>query len=91
MLERLLGLIAEGGVHSYQDLAASLAIPQSLLDVILEDLGGMGYLRAVSTGCTEGKCSACPIGGCSVAGPGRLWVLTAKGAEAAERLRSGVG
>jgi hypothetical protein len=85
MLEQLLHLIAQGGVHSYQDVIQSLSITQPLLEAMLEDLARMGYLRSVGSGC-EGNCPACPMGGCSVSGPGRLWVLTDKGAAASARL-----
>lgn len=82
MLEQLLQLVAQGGVHSYQDLMQRLFISQPMLEAMLEDLARLGYLRPVSDGCSE-HCSACPIGHCSVAGPGRLWSLTEKGAKAA--------
>lgn len=84
MLERLLQLVAEGGVHSYEDLTGHLSISQPLLEVMLEDLARLGYLRAVGDGC-GGQCAACSMGGCSVAGPARLWSLTEKGVRAAAR------
>jgi hypothetical protein len=79
MLENLLQLVAEGGVHSYEDLTVRLAISQPLLEAMLEDLARRGYLRSVGDGC-GGQCGACHHGGCSIAGPGRLWTLTDKGA-----------
>lgn len=82
MLEQLLQLVAQGGAYSYQDLMQCLSISQPMLEVMLEDLARLGYLRAVSDRCGE-HCSACPVGHCSVAGPGRLWSLTEKGAKAA--------
>ncbi len=81
MLERLLQKVAEGGVHSYEDLMERLSISQPMLEAMLDDLGRLGYLRAVNDGC-EGHCSGCSIGRCSVSGPGRLWSLTDKGAKA---------
>jgi hypothetical protein len=48
----------------------------------LENLARLGYLRSAETACGE-DCQHCPIGGCSVTGRGRLWVLTEKGARAA--------
>jgi hypothetical protein len=78
MLERLLSLVAEGGVHSYEDLMGHLSVSQPLLEAMLEDLARMGYLRPVNGGC-EGHCTACTIGNCSVSGPGRLWSLTEEG------------
>ena len=81
MLERLLQLIAEGGVHSYEDLMERLSISQPMLEAMLEDLGRLGYLRAVNDGC-EGHCTGCSVGRCNISGPGRLWSLTDKGAKA---------
>jgi hypothetical protein len=49
---------------------------------MLEDLGRLGYLRPAETACGD-NCHDCPMGGCSVAGRGRLWALTEKGARAA--------
>jgi hypothetical protein len=85
MLEQLLQLVARGGVHSYQDLTTRLSISQPLLETMLEDLARLGYLRAVDAGC-KGHCAGCAVGGCSIAGPGRLWTLTEKGADTAARL-----
>jgi len=85
MLESLLKLVAEGGVHSYDDLAGHLSISQPMLEALLEDLARLGYLRAVNARC-EGHCAGCSIGSCSVSGPGHLWSLTDKGARAAARL-----
>lgn len=87
MLEQLLQLLAEGGVHSYKDLANHLSISQPLLEAMLEDLARLGYLRAVNEHC-GGQCTACPIGSCSVKGPERLWTLTDKGSRAATRTAS---
>lgn len=85
MIEQLLQLVAEGGVHSYEDLATRLSISHPLLEVMLEDLARLGYLRSVGDGC-HGHCSACAVGSCSITGPGHLWALTEKGAKAAARL-----
>lgn len=85
MLESLLKSVAEGGVHSYEDLTSRLSVSHSMLEAMLEDLARSGYLRAVGDGCA-GACHGCSIGGCSIAGPGRLWSLTDKGAKAAARL-----
>lgn len=84
MIDQLLQRVAEGGVHSYEDLAKHLSISLPLLEMMLEDLARLGYLRPVGNGCA-GHCGGCAIGGCSVAGPGRLWTLTDKGARAAAR------
>lgn len=80
-LQELLRLVAEGGVHSYEELAADLSVPVPLLEAMLENLARLGYLRLAEAACDQ-ACESCPIGGCSVAGRGRLWVLTEKGARA---------
>lgn len=84
MLERLLRLVAEGGLTTYTDLVERTGVSQAWLEAMLEDLVRMGYLRAVTAGC-ERSCGACPVGVCSVTGPGRLLTLTAKGSAAATR------
>ena len=88
MIDQLLRLVAEGGVHSYEDLTSHLSISQPLLEMMLEDLSRLGYLRPVGDGCA-GHCNGCAVGGCSVAGPGRLWALTEKGTRAAARAGAG--
>jgi predicted ArsR family transcriptional regulator len=85
-LETLLRALAEGGVHSYRELAKRLSISPSFLEMMLEDLARQGYLRAV--GLCEGNCGGCSVGGCSIAGPRHLWVLTEKGNRASARLAS---
>lgn len=84
MLEKLLQLVAEGGVHSYDELTRSLSVSEPLLEAMLEDLARFGYLRKVNEGCGS-QCTGCSMGGCSVTGPGRLWTLTVKGVTAAAR------
>jgi DNA-binding MarR family transcriptional regulator len=85
MLEKLLRLVAEGGVHSQDELMEVLWVSRPLLEAMLDSLTKLGYLRSVDDGCGE-RCAACPVGKCSVAGPGRLWSLTEKGAKAAAQL-----
>lgn len=85
MLEQVLQLVAEGGAHSYEELARRLAIPTALLEAMLADLARLGYLQAVNSRCQR-QCAGCPLGGCVAAGTGRLWTLTEKGHRAADRL-----
>lgn len=85
MIEQLLTIVAEGGIHSYDELAQRLSISQPLLEAMLEDLSRLGYLSTVQDGC-EGHCTGCSMSGCSVVGRGRLWTLTNKGTRAASRL-----
>ncbi len=84
MLEKVLQLVAEGGSHSYEDLARQLSVSPPLLDAMLADLVRLGYLRAVNGHCA-GQCTGCPLGACAVTAAGRLWVLTEKGSRAAGR------
>lgn len=81
-LHELLRVVAVGGVHGYDELAEKLSIPVPLLEAMIEDLARLGYLRSAEAACGE-RCESCPIGGCSITGRGRLWVLTEKGARAA--------
>jgi len=79
MLERLLSLVGQGGVHSYTDLARQLDVTEQLLEQMLQDLARMGYLRPVADRC-EGQCAGCPIANaCDIGGPTRVWALTKKG------------
>lgn len=82
MLEELLRRVAQGGVHSYEELASGMSISLSMLEAMLDDLARLGYLQAVESSCNDG-CHGCPAGGCSVAGRGQLWSLTEKGLRAA--------
>jgi len=82
-LQRLLELVAEGGVHSYADLAHQLDVSEELLEQMLQDLARRGYLRPVAGGCL-GQCTSCPlVRTCAVGGPTQVWVLTKKGLKAA--------
>ena len=79
MLERLLSLVGQGGVHSYTDLARQLEVTVGLVEQMLEDLARMGYLRPVSDGC-ESHCANCPTASsCETVGSTRMWTLTEKG------------
>ena len=76
MLQRLLGLVAKGGVHSYADLARELGVSEGLLGQMVEDLVQRGYLRPVAGDC-QGRCTGCSLAGtCAVGGPTRVWALT---------------
>jgi DNA-binding IscR family transcriptional regulator len=86
VIEQLLEMVAEGGIHSYEELVRRLSVSQPLLEAMLEDLSRLGYLSAVQNGC-GGHCAGCSASGCSVVGAGHLWILTEKGARAATRLR----
>jgi predicted ArsR family transcriptional regulator len=79
MLERLLSLVGQGGVHRYADLARQLDVTEELLEQMLQDLARMGYLRPLADGC-EAQCAGCPLTKtCALGGPTRVWALTEKG------------
>ncbi len=92
MLERLLDLLATGGVHTPGELAACLGVSDGLLDQMLTDLSRMGYLRQVgdvrdttcasSSAAPSSRCGGCSlVSACAVgAGKpnGRVWALTDK-------------
>jgi hypothetical protein len=86
MLERLLQLVAEGGLHSHESLARRLSVSSVMLEAMLGDLTRLGYLSAAVGGC-GGGCGHCASKGCLVTAAGRLWALTEKGARAAARVR----
>jgi hypothetical protein len=81
MLSQLLEVLGAGGTHRVADLARELETTPELVEVMLEDLTRMGYLKLVGEECAEG-CAACPLAGrCAVgapslgAGGGRVWAL----------------
>jgi hypothetical protein len=76
-------MLDAGGVRSYRELASALSIPESLLEVMLEDLARLGYLRSMADQCGT-KCAGCHVSMCAISGGGKVWVLTEKGSRAAE-------
>ena len=75
MLERLLRLVRKGGSFRVKDLARRLDVTPELVEMMLEDLTRMGYLRPVDGQCGD-RCSVCPLKGtCAVAGDERVWAL----------------
>jgi hypothetical protein len=76
MLDKLLALLRAGGTHRVNDLADILDTTPDLVDMMLEDLARMGYLKPVSGGCGDG-CSSCPMSAmCTVGSGERIWTLT---------------
>ena len=60
MLQRLLELVAEGGLHSHTDLARELGVSEGLVGQMIEDLARMGYLRPVAGNC-QSQCTGCSL------------------------------
>ncbi len=86
ILDNLLSLLAEGGIHDYRELAGKLGVSPELLGEMLLGLERMGFLKTVATSC-PGSCEGCPLSAeCRLAGQGRVWVLTERGAERARTL-----
>jgi len=75
MLQRLLELVAEGGLRSYADLARELGVSEELVGQMIEGLARMGYLQPVAGDC-QAQCTGCSMAGtCAVGGPTRVWML----------------
>jgi predicted ArsR family transcriptional regulator len=78
MLNKLLELLRTGGTHQVADLAHKLESTPPLVEMMLEDLARMGYLKQVNGECA-GQCSACSLAGLCTTGEGkRVWTLTEK-------------
>jgi hypothetical protein len=79
VLNQLLDLLRSGGTRRVADLARTLDTTPELVEVMLEDLCRMGYMKRVAGEC-GGKCAACPMAGlCAAGGAGQLWALTERG------------
>lgn len=84
MLEKLLRLVATGGIHSHAALARELDTTEALLDSMIQDLVRLGYLRLAEDAACESHCQDCPVhDACGIGGGGRLWTLTDRGMQAA--------
>jgi DNA-binding Lrp family transcriptional regulator len=79
MLNRLLELLQQGGTHRMVDLARELGTTPELVEMMLNDLCRMGYLKRVRGECSE-ECRTCPMADlCAAGSGGRLWVLAGEG------------
>ncbi len=87
MLNDLLRLLGDGGIHSTAELARRLGVSEALLATMTGDLTRRGYLAALNTGCAT-ACAGCGLSA-SCAAPGEpsvhasLLMLTPKGQAAA--------
>lgn len=81
MLERILGVLAEGGAVSYSDLARTLGVDRALVRQMVEHLVTLGYLRPAAGPCRE-ECRACSLEASCLSGPEHTWTLTEKGRRA---------
>ena len=82
MLNDLLRILGDGGIHSTAELARRLGVNEALLATMTGDLTRRGYLTPVDTGCGTG-CDGCGLAkACAPAPdntPAPLLMLTAKG------------
>jgi Mn-dependent DtxR family transcriptional regulator len=79
MLSHLLKLLQAGGTHRVVDLARALDTTPELVEVMLDDLGRLGYLERIGGTCGE-TCAGCSMAGlCAAGSSGQLWTLTKKG------------
>lgn len=85
MLNQLLKITAQGGIHSIKDLAKEFDITESLVQTILEDLERMGYLQRIGATCA-GRCEHCETSaGCTFSTGGKIWSLTQAGLRQAQK------
>ena len=79
MLDQLLELLRSGGTgrgtHSVGDLARELDTTSELVEMMLDDLCRMGYLKRVGGEC-GGTCASCAVADlCAAGSRGKLWAL----------------
>ena len=90
MLNDLLRLLGDGGIHSTAELARRLGVNEALLAAMTSDLTRRGYLAALDMGCAT-ACNGCGVAA-TCAAPGEsaphasLLALTPKGQRAAGAL-----
>ena len=82
MLNDLLRLLSDGGIHSTAELARRLGVNEALLATMTGDLTRRGYLAALDMGCAT-ACDGCGMGATCSDPRAPLLTLTAKGQAAA--------
>ncbi len=84
MLDQLLRIVTQRGIHTRRELAQRLDVSEELLQQMIEELVHMGYLKPVVGDCHD-RCAGCPFAtGCAIGGAGRIWTLTGKGVRASD-------
>lgn len=83
MLNEMLRLLGDGGIHSTAEVAQRLGVSQELVRLMTDDLIRRGYLFAVGDSCST-ACTSCQLAGmcgqAHAAGMNSvLFMLTAKG------------
>ena len=61
MLRRVLAQIIGGGAVKYKEISRTLDIPEGLVRQMVWELQRLGYLQKTMQGCSEFKCSGCPM------------------------------
>ncbi len=75
MLERLLDLLQAGGTRSVDDLARILDTSPELVQAMLENLGRIGYLKALDGTCNT-QCGDCTLAcSCGAGAASKVWTL----------------
>lgn len=82
MLKQILQKIRGGGFASVRELADSLALPVRQVEVLLEQLEGMGYIEKQRLDNCDRQCEKCSVGCGNACLPGAKlysYTLTEKG------------
>ena len=82
MLNDLLRLLGDGGIHSTAELARRLGVNETMVTALTGDLTRRGYLAALDMGCAT-ACDGCGMGAACSEPRAPLLTLTAKGQAAA--------
>ena len=82
MLNDLLRLLGDGGIHSTAELARRLGVSEALVTTMAGDLTRHGYLAALNTSCAS-ACNGCGLTAACSDDRAPLLALTAKGQAAA--------
>jgi hypothetical protein len=84
LLNEMLRLLSEGGIHSIAEMARRLGVGQELAAAMVADLARRGYLAPLDMGCAT-RCDGCGLAS-ACAAPGSptmpLLALSAKGRRA---------
>jgi hypothetical protein len=84
VLNQLLELLRAGGTRRVADLARELDTTPKLVEMMLEDLCRMGYLKRLGGEC-GGKCASCSMAGlCAAGSQGQLWTFVTADSEEVE-------
>jgi len=86
MLHALLRLIQTGPARTTRELAAALAVSETLVEQMLRDLAARGYVQLDALCAAESNCGGCALhAACGARMPLKLWTLTEKGQAAGEK------